>query len=88
MAGPGQGPAPAPDVGGEEGLGLLPRPLLLGSPDLPPGRRLLRPLPQVPHPGDQAGSLAPEGGEEPMVLEGPIAIGLFKRPKSRNVSIY
>ena len=52
VSGPGQGLPSAPDVGGEEGLLLLPAPLLLGGPDLPPGRRLLGALPHVPHPGD------------------------------------
>ena len=70
VAGSGQGLPPAPDVGGVEGLPLLPAPLLLGGPDLPPGRRLLGPLPQVAHPGDQTGGLTAdeETGEEPPVL--------------------
>ena len=70
VAGSGQGLPPAPDVGGEEGLLLPPAPLLLGCPDLPPGRRLLGALPQVAHPGDQAGRLAPDeqGGEVSPVL--------------------
>ena len=60
VSGAGQGLPPAPDVGGVEGLSLLPGPHHLGGPDLPPGHRLLGALPQLPHPRHQTGRMATE----------------------------
>jgi hypothetical protein len=52
------------------GLTLLPHPLLLSHGNPPPSCTLLGPLPQVPHPVQQTGSLSPdeEAGQEPPVL--------------------
>ena len=54
-------PSPPPsDVGSIECFTLLPHPLLLSHANPPASCTLLGPLPQVPHPGQQTGSLAPD----------------------------